>query len=183
MLRFALLGFLHYRPMTGYELNRALENSTANFWHARLSQIYVTLKQLEQDGLVTSTVQPQEDRPDRRLYNLTPGGLAAFEQWVRQPITEVESHKMPLLLKLFFSGGVDKDALLTQLRLQRELHLGLLQQLRTESAAMIQQAAREAPGFERDAFLWDATRRFGEMYEEALVRWLDETIAMVKAQF
>ena len=47
MLKFTLLGFLNYTPMTGYELEGWVNASTGNFWHAELSQIYKTLKQLE----------------------------------------------------------------------------------------------------------------------------------------
>ena len=44
MLKYVLLGFLNYTPMTGYELKQFMDESTANFWHAKQSQIYTTLK-------------------------------------------------------------------------------------------------------------------------------------------
>ena len=52
MLKYALLGFLHYGPMSGYELKRRMDNSITHFWHAKLSQIYTTLKDLQAGGLV-----------------------------------------------------------------------------------------------------------------------------------
>jgi hypothetical protein len=40
-----------------------------------------------------------------------------------------------------------------------------------------------APQLKRDALLWDATRRSGELIEEAVLVWFDETIAMVEREF
>ncbi len=180
MLKYVLLGFLNYRTATGYELKQALNRSTMHFWHAELSQIYVTLKALESEGFVTSKVQPQEERPDRRVYTITRAGRAALAGWLAQPITELGTKKELLLLKLFFSAQLDKEVLLTQLRLQRDLHQQRYHQIQTEMAAEIQQSAQEYPQLIKDALLWEATRRLGELHEEAYLRWLDETIALVQ---
>ena len=48
MLKYALLGFLSYRPMSGYDMEHWMEASTGHFWHAKISQVYTTLKQVEQ---------------------------------------------------------------------------------------------------------------------------------------
>lgn len=180
MLKYALLGFLNYGPMTGYELKQVMDRSTAFFWHARQSQIYTTLKKLEAEGLLTSEVQAQESRPDRRVYTITEAGQADLQAWLATPITNLESRKERLLLKIFFSAAVDKEALLTQLRLQRELHHRQAEHYRTETKAVIQSYTARMPGLERDVLLWEATRRFGELYETMYTRWLDETIALVE---
>jgi hypothetical protein len=39
------------------------------------------------------------------------------------------------------------------------------------------------PHLEKDARLWEATRRFGELSHEIHLRWLDEIIAMVEEQW
>ena len=179
-LQHALLGFLTYQPMTGYEIKQFMDVSTANFWHAKQSQIYATLKKLEARGLIASHVEPQEGRPDRRVYEITPAGRAELEKWLAQPLTELDNHKDTLLLKLFFSAGLDKEAILTQLRLQRDLHQRQQALYATETKAVIDHFASSMPELQRDALLWDATRRFGELFEEMYVRWLDETIERVE---
>ena len=68
MLKYTLLGFLNYAPMTGYELKQRIDLSTSHFWHAKLSQIYITLKSLEEEEYVVSEVHEQQERPDRRVY-------------------------------------------------------------------------------------------------------------------
>ena len=77
-LEFSLLGFLQYHPMTGYDLKKVLDESTQFFWHAELSQIYPELKRLEQKGWITSASYPQEGKPDKKVYSITPVGKAEF---------------------------------------------------------------------------------------------------------
>ncbi len=183
MLKYTLLGFLNYQPMTGYELKQRMDNSTTHFWHAKQSQIYITLKALEEQGLATSTVEEQAERPDKRIYAITPQGQAALRQWLAQPEMELSPKKETMVLKLFFSAQLDKETILTQLRLQRDLHRQQLAYYREVSPQMIRQAAEEFPGLEKDARLWEATRRFGEAYEALYVRWLEETLQWIETQF
>lgn len=182
MLKYVLLGFLNYTPQTGYELKQAMDKSTSFFWHAKQSQVYTTLKSLEEDGLVQSCVEPQEDRPDRRVYTITEAGRADLQEWLARPQTEIDPRKETLLLKLFFSAHLNKETILTQLRLQRQLHHQQYRLYRDEIAAHIQ-AQFDDPDLGRDARLWEATRRMGELFEESIVRWLDETITMIEAAF
>jgi DNA-binding PadR family transcriptional regulator len=183
MLKYVILGCLNYQPMSGYDLKQFTDRSTSNFWHAELSQIYVTLKALEKDGLVTSTAVPQEGRPERRVYVLTDSGRQALDDWLRVPFAEIDQYKDTLLLKLFFSARLDKSAILAQLHLQRGLHQRLIDQFHAETADIIAQTVEKVPELRKDALLWDATRRFGEMTEETYLRWLDETIQMVENEF
>ena len=183
MLKFVLLGSLNYRAMTGYDLKQFMDRSTSNFWHAKLSQIYVTLKALETEGLVTSATITQETRPDRRVYALTEARSRELEAWLRDVNIESAQAKEPLLVKLFFSARVDKTILLTELRLQRELHQKALDSFRGETIEMIARTVEIAPHLKKDALLWNATRRAGELVEEASLRWLDETIVMIEKEF
>ena len=47
-LKHALLGFLSYAPMTGYDLKRYFDQSIHHFWNANLSQIYPRLMKVAQ---------------------------------------------------------------------------------------------------------------------------------------
>ena len=178
-LQNALLGFLNYRPMTGYELKQTMDVSTSNFWHAKQSQIYTTLKKMEGNGLVISDVEIQDGRPDRRVYTITQTGIADLQTWLSQPVMELQARKELVLLKLFFSADGDKQALLTQLRLQRDLHQRQLARYQGETKAIIQQFAVALPGGAKKALLWNATRRYGELFEIMAIQWLDETITMI----
>lgn len=182
MLKYAILGFLTYSPMTGYEIKQRIDRSTAHFWHAKLSQIYITLKSLEDEGWVTSTIQEQQERPDRRIYTITPTGQQGFRTWLAEPYMELSPKKETLILKMFFSAQLDSQTVLTQLQLQLDLHQKQLSSYRQEVVHSIQSAANEFPALEKDARMWEATRRFGEMYEELYVRWIEEMIMEIKSQ-
>ncbi len=183
MLIYALLGFLNYCPMTGYELKQFMDDSTAFFWHARLSQIYTTLKKMEVQGLVESEVEPQEDRPDRRVYTITEGGQQMLREWLETPLTELQPHKEHLLLKFFFSAQIDKDTLLTQLRLKRKLHQDRLAVYQEDTHNTLQQIAGNSPEIKKDVLLWEATIRYGILFEEMSIKWLNEQIENIERHF
>ena len=183
MLKYALLGFLKYESKTGYDLKQTMDKSTGHFWHAKQSQIYTTLKKLEEDGLLISHPEPQEHRPDRRVYKITESGEKALQEWLLQPVTKLNTAKEILLLKLFFSGTLEKKTILTQLRLLLNLHERQAVLYKTESPDFIKEITAFQPELKQDAQLWEATRRFGELHEKMYIRWLDETIAMVEEKF
>lgn len=176
MLEFALLGFLNYRSMTGYELKQNMDGSTSHFWTAKLSQIYTTLKSLEEKGWVHSRVQVQTERPDKRVYTITSEGKDSLQKWLTEPLMEVTPHKNTLLLKLFFAAQADKKTILTLLQLQKTLHQRQAELYRTKSRELIQSIVQRSPKLEKDGIFWETTRRFGELYEEMYARWLEETI-------
>ena len=175
MLKYALLGFLTYSSASGYDLKQLMDVSTSNFWHAKQSQIYTTLKKLEKDELVISHIEPQESRPNRRVYEITTAGRDDLKNWTSQPLMEIESRKETLLLKLFFSAQLDPQTILTELRLQQNLHQAELVKFQTTTKDVISQfsASEDMQG---EAQFWEATRRFGELYAEMYIHWLDETI-------
>ena len=183
VLKYVLLGSLNYQALTGYQLKQWVDSATSHFWYAQTSQIYRTLDALEKDGLLTSEIQEQEDRPDRRLYHLTDAGRADLRRWLAQPMTEIEPTKDSLLVRLFFSAQLDKNTILTQLRVQRALRQQQLTLYSGDINAMIAAGVEHNPQLKRDALLWDATRRLGEMGEEVYIRWLDETIQRIEDEF
>jgi DNA-binding PadR family transcriptional regulator len=176
MLKFALLGFLNYGPMTGYELKKYMDGSTANFWNAKLSQIYPALKNLEEDEWVRSSIQMQEEKPDKRVYTITAEGKQNLQKWLSEPPVDLNQHKDIFLLKLFFAAQIDKAATLALLAMQKNLHQRQADFYRNETRGMIQGILKQNPALKKDGIFWEATRRFGELFEETYVNWLNETI-------
>ena len=177
MLKFTLLGFLNYAPMSGYELKQHIDSSTSHFWHAKLSQIYTTLKSLEGDSCVVSEIYEQQERPDRRVYSITPKGEQLFKGWLAEPYLELSPKKETLILKMFFSAQLNPQTTLAQLKMQLEIHKKQLAYYRHEALENILAASNRFQSLEQDAKMWEAARRFGEMYEEVYVRWIEEMIS------
>ena len=183
MLKYALLGFLNYRPLSGYELKQILDDSISNFWHADLSQIYKTLKKLEADGLISSEIEPPlGDHPDRRVYTIGVSGQAALDEWLTTPPVELSPLKEPLMLRTFFASRIPPQTLTMHLRLQRDLHKQQLSVYRQKDADELERKRRLLGASDTDAQLWDATLRAGILYEEMYLNWLDETIQMLEGR-
>ena len=132
---------------------------------------------------MVSYLEAQAGRPDKRVYAITAVGQAVLLDWLSDPITELEPRKETFLLKLFFSAPLEKEQLLTELRLRRELHKKKLAEYQTEARQTILHYTGYMPEGKKDPLLWEATRRALEMHAEMCIRWLDETIAMVEENF
>ena len=156
----SLLGFLHERPMSGYELAATAQQVIGNFWTLTQSQVYRELAWMTDAGLVTPG---ERGARARRPYALTEAGRTAFAAWIDRPPGQ-ETIRHPLLLVLSFGRFVPPDRLAAYLRQHREAHT---EQLRTYEAA-----AREMPeqGAARDQFQ-KATLEFGIAYERAVLEW------------
>ena len=51
-LKYAILGLLNRKNMTGYDLSKEFETTLFEFWNAKHSQIYPELKKLTEEGCV-----------------------------------------------------------------------------------------------------------------------------------
>lgn len=179
-LRYALLGFLDVAPETGYDLKKNLDLSTQHFWYAGLNQIYPTLQSLEEEGLARSHVEPQDGKPDRRVYEITAEGREELRQWLAQPLDELSPSKNVGLMKIFFAGSLERKEILRQLR--RQLHLHRRQLEEYEATAGVIQEIVKRTGQHRRGVLWELVRELGQRHEEAYVGWLERAIEVVEAE-
>jgi DNA-binding PadR family transcriptional regulator len=176
-LEHAILGFLNYAPMTGYDLKKAFDTSVRHFWPADQAQIYRTLKELTRRGWVTVEVVPQEDRPNRKVYHLTEAGREELRRWLRAP-SDPEDPRVPLLVKVFFAGQLaDEEAV----ALLEGYAAGLRARLE-EYARIPQQAAHyaEAVRSPREVFFWALTLDYGVRLTRAALEWAEETIRHIR---
>lgn len=107
-LRHAILGFLSLKPLTGYDLKKAIDQSVRHFWTADQAQIYRALTQLEEDGLVRVERIHQTERPDRKVHHLTPQGGEELDRWLLLPLERAVTRD-PFLIKLFFSARLTPE--------------------------------------------------------------------------
>jgi PadR family transcriptional regulator PadR len=76
-----LLLLLAQKATHGYELMDALRSTEGNENLADPGMLYRTLRQFEQDGLVTSSWDTGGSGPARRVYQLTGAGYEYLEWW------------------------------------------------------------------------------------------------------
>ena len=178
-LKHALLGFLSYQPMTGYDLKQHFDRSIYYFWNAKLSQIYPTLSKMKDEGWLTMEVEHQEDRPNRKVYHVTEAGREELRRWLREP-TAVAPVRDAFLIKIFFGGQLDKGEALSQLRHHLALHQEQLAAYQETVRETIRQNV-EATGLELEGFFWGLTLDRGIKYEQGWIEWCQETIAKIEA--
>jgi len=97
-----LLGFLIQGPLHGYGLHERVEKELSKIWYMGISNIYGALKQLEQSGQIEYSLVPQEDRPPRKVYRITPTGEQSFMDWLRQPVPAIREMRVEFPAKLYF---------------------------------------------------------------------------------
>jgi DNA-binding PadR family transcriptional regulator len=79
-----LLALLAKEPAHGYQLRARLQLALGPLAGAlNGGHVYVTLTRLEKAELVISRRVGQGDRPDRKVYELTPAGRTRVETWLR----------------------------------------------------------------------------------------------------
>ena len=107
-LNHILLGLLR-DPATGYDLKNAFSQSARHFWSAELSQIYPTLKRLEQRGLLRSRVEPSPKGPNRKVYWLTDEGRAELLRWLHAG-PAVGTERFAYLAQLYFMDALGRPS-------------------------------------------------------------------------
>ena len=93
----------------GYEIQRSLRDGIGSTWRIPTSQLYAQLKRLEEQKLVQSKIEPQDDRPSRRVFELTDLGRKAFNAWVFSPCDHVRDLRIEFLAKIFFVKCLSLD--------------------------------------------------------------------------
>ena len=155
----ALLGFLHDRPKTGWDLLQEAAHGLARFWNVTPSHLYRELKALEERGLIEAG---ERGPRDRRPYAITAGGSTAFAEWIAQQ-PGAEQIRIPLLVSLWFAKHLDDETLRGFIAAQRIEHEARLVEYR--------EVTGDAGGHDPHV---EAVVQFGISYEEAFLAWLAE---------
>lgn len=176
-LEHAILGFLNYRPMSGYDLKKIFDTSVRHFWPADQAQIYRTLSPLSEKGLVEMEIVEQENRPDRKVYHITESGRQQLRNWLATPLP-IEDNRSAPMIQVFFAGQLSDDEVIAMFERAAEyMRMGLQQYeqipLSIESYADYTQSPREF-------FFWMLTLEIGKMMARANLEWIDSVIERIR---
>ena len=176
-LEYAILGFLNYLPLSGYDLKKMFDTSVQHFWPADQSQIYRTLRRLTGQGLIEMQVIHQEDRPDRKVYHITAAGQAQLQDWL-QGMPPAEPNRSAALIQVFFCGQLPDEqiqakfeAVAGMMRMILERYDHIPAQLE-EYSAMV-----NSP---RETFFWLLTLDLGLRTMRANLEWAENVIEQLK---
>lgn len=166
---FAILGLLAEAPGSGYDIKREVEQRLSHFWSESYGHIYPMLHRLHEQGLVAKTVQREQGRPDRNVYEITDDGRRALEDWFAESPSPLRPRN-ELLLRLFLGRYARPEHLIRDVRAFREGLQAGLDQLRG-IAERIEDEAASHP----DRVYWDLVVDYGLVVFEALVDWSRKT--------
>lgn len=74
------LGLLSFGEASGYDIKKHFEASFDHFFPSGFGSIYPALARLAEQGLAECRSVAQRNRPDRKVYRITPAGEAALHQ-------------------------------------------------------------------------------------------------------
>ena len=160
----ALLGFLRQRPMYGYEIHQQLEDPTGlgQVWRLKQSRLYSLLVKLEREGYVTTTLEPQESRPPRKVFALTDAGAQAFRVWVQSAVPRGRKFRLDFLAKLYFARREGPEVTRRLIEAQRQSCRDWLAAEHMETAGLQ----------EVQPYQW-LVHQFRTGQVEAMLAWLD----------
>jgi DNA-binding PadR family transcriptional regulator len=176
-LEHAILGFLQYKPFTGYDLKAVFDTSVHHFWPADQSQIYRTLARLAQRGWAEVDVIHRDDRPVRKVYHITDAGREEFRRWLTVPVPRQEPRNARLI-QVFFAGQLSDEEILAVFEQEAKEMRDLLApyaQIPTQAEPFA-----KLVGSPREVFFWLLTLEAGIRTAEAHMAWVESVIERIR---
>lgn len=173
---YAILGLLSWKPLTGYDIKKIIQESHYLYWSGNNNQIYKGLIQLEKDGLVNNRVIHQENAPSKKEYNITDRGMDELNNWIRHQDLELPEYKKTFLVQLSWSADLGNE----------EINV-LLDKYETrllEIQAMYKEGKRRKKYFpernEKESYVWSMLYDNLIQTYEAEIQWVRNFKAGIK---
>lgn len=171
-LRLCLLGMLSHHNMTGYDLKKLADKTIAKFREAQTSQVYRELNYMEDIGWLTSVIEIQTEKPNKRIYSITDAGKQVFLDWIREsPLDEDKVNVSIFLMKTFFAN-------------ERSLaeNLAIFSQFRQACVDRLTNIEETFSENNPVAFYWDFTVEFEKAFYKMSIEWADKCIKQIEKQ-
>lgn len=168
--KYALLGLLSIRPMTGYDMKKFINEGLRFFWTESFGNIYPTLKKLEKENLAEKTIEQRLGKSDRIIYKITKTGLDELQKWLMEA-TEVAIVRDEHLLKLFFSKELTVEEIIKQVNyIKQKINLDL--KVLREMEISFEKKSNKS----KQDLLFYIILRKGIIINNASVAWCEESI-------
>ncbi|MBK8020359.1 MAG: PadR family transcriptional regulator [Chloroflexi bacterium] len=169
-IRYAILGMLSWQPLTGYDLKQYFRDSLTMYWSGSSNQIYNTLVDLHQEGLVTRETEDQETGPSRKVYSITTAGEEALRAWLFTA-PELPEVKHPFLIQLAWADTLtpgEMDAMLGQYEEEVDLKLRMVRE-QSQRQSVGSKVPNRTP---RERLLWDRINANWAALYEGQLAWV-----------
>ena len=118
---------LAFESASGYDIKKAMQETTSHFRSEIDGAIYPILKELLDDSLVSCAIENEESGRPRKVYSITTEGRSELEEWL-EPEPSIYSGRNELLLKVFFGEHTNSQSIIRhikkfQIHVKEQLHL------------------------------------------------------------
>lgn len=124
-----LLGLLRNQQMHGYQLYEFLDNNLGICVQLKKPTAYKYLNQMSDDGWIRYTLEAVDNRPTRRVYEITAAGEQAFQTMLRESLAHYQTAEYPSSISLMFLDIMPPDEALPLLEQRLEMVTRLRQEV------------------------------------------------------
>ncbi|MGF1758823.1 PadR family transcriptional regulator [Photobacterium sagamiensis] len=170
-----ILTVLSTRDATGYDITKEFSSSIGYFWKASHQQVYRELNKMADNNLATSRHEPQNCKPDRKVYSITDLGRQALFDWFQEPARNPKIRD-EFLAKLLVCGVHNSEPMQEQLAaLIQESHT-----LMNNYGELEKIHFADYKNMERQSRLDRLTLRRGMHNRQAWISWAEEALTELK---
>lgn len=173
VLKYAILGLLNQKSMTGYDITKEFEEALCEFWSAKHSQIYPELKSLNEQGMVEYKIEISGNVLEKKLYSITELGKKDFMKWLESKIDIPSTFKDEFRLQLFFSDFLSDKNREELIKNHLNQHRDRLEHLRNNQKKFDSIPEKNTNAFSDYLVLLGAIMR-----EENTCKWLEKCLEL-----
>ncbi|MEZ8141293.1 transcriptional regulator [Enterovibrio norvegicus FF-33] len=171
-----ILTVLNHRDATGYDITKEFSHAIGHFWKASHQQVYRELNKLADMGAVSCRLEPQDGKPDRKVYTITDIGRQGLYEWfllpAKHPTDRDEVSAKLLTCSIFEPTPMIEHmhALIDESRMQLSQYRDLERNQYSDSSLLT-----------REGRLERLTLRRNILRKEAWLTWADEVLLELAA--
>ena len=169
-----ILGLLSHEDRTGYDIKKQIDGAISFFWKGSFGNIYPTLKELEEGGLVKRAGTSEGGR-EKILYSITDAGRESLREWLKNGQATNEL-RYETLLKMFFGGNAGREEALA--------NIGLFEAEVRQSLAILNMYCSNLEKVldVEDHVYFYLTASFGVETYEAYLKWCEKAKKMLSSK-
>jgi DNA-binding PadR family transcriptional regulator len=169
-IEYAILGLLSWKPLTGYDIKKIMQESPFMYWSGNNNQIYKGLLELASKEWVCGEVIHQENAPSKKEYVITELGINELNEWVKNSELEPLEFKKTFLVQLSWSLNLEVAEIYGLLDKYED-------EIRGQKSYFLEEKRREKnfPNRnEREQFIWEMLYENMVASYEAELKWLEQ---------
>lgn len=174
--KYVILGLLSEDELTGYEIKKIVDMRFGFFWNESYGQLYPELKRLAQQELIAASKPKEGSARGKTRYSITQKGISALEIWLSEPV-ETESVRLEILLKMYFSNGMNPEIMkkhIAKFSTNHQKQLDILNRFQQQLSSVEEMHSNHG----------DILRviDFGQKVYKAYIVWCEETTSYLESR-